>query len=115
VPSWERWVRETYLNNLITREGKEGNVCCVAGHEISVENAEYAFVGDDKKIVLFSLQFEDDRLESDGDIVVRLVTLADQHTLDRCQSYFCSGKSVVVRIEVVLEHFIGVIVTDPPL
>ena len=54
------------------------DICGGAGHEVAVENAEDGLVGDDQEIVLLALEFEDDRFEADGEIVVRLVLLALQ-------------------------------------
>lgn len=42
-------------------------------HQVGIEDAEDGFVGDDKEVVLFALEFENDRLEADSEIVVRLV------------------------------------------
>jgi hypothetical protein len=41
-------------------------------HEVGVENAEDGFVGDDEEVVLLALEFEDDGLEADGEVVVGL-------------------------------------------
>ncbi len=41
-------------------------------HEICVEHAQDAFVGNDEKIILLTLKLKNDGLEADGKIVVRL-------------------------------------------
>jgi hypothetical protein len=66
------------LDDFVARELQAGDICGGAGHEVAVENAEDGLVGDDQEIVLLALEFEDDRFEADGEIVVRLVLLALQ-------------------------------------
>jgi hypothetical protein len=62
--------QETYLDDLITRKLQLGNVLGIARHEIAVENAKDALMGNNQKIVLFALEFQDDGLKSNSEIVV---------------------------------------------
>ena len=66
----------TYLNNLISREGEEGDVCSVASHQVAVEDSQNTLVGDDEEIVLLSFKLENNRFKSDGDIVIGLARSA---------------------------------------
>jgi hypothetical protein len=61
------------LNNLedfISRKREEWDVCRVASHEIAVQYSQNTFMGNDKEIVLFTLEFEDNRLKTDSYIVI---------------------------------------------
>lgn len=64
------------FNDLITGELKRGNVHCGAMHEVGVEHAQDGFVGDDKEVGLLALKFENDGLEADGEVVVRLAIVS---------------------------------------
>jgi hypothetical protein len=63
------------LDDLVARELQAGDVCGRTGHQVAVQNAEDGLVGDDEKVVLLALEFEDDGFEADGEIVVGLVML----------------------------------------
>jgi len=41
-------------------------------HEVGVKDAEDGLVGDDEKVVLLALEFENDGLESNSEVVVGL-------------------------------------------
>lgn len=64
-----------YLNDLIARELEEWNVRSIAGHEIAIQNPQNTFVCDDEQISLFSLQFKDNWLKADSQVMVRLVRI----------------------------------------
>jgi hypothetical protein len=63
------------LDDLVARELQAGDVCGRTGHQVAVQNAEDGLVGDDEKVVLLALEFEDDGFEADGEVVVGLVML----------------------------------------
>ncbi len=70
-------LRAADLYDFVTGEGKQRDVCGIAGHEIAVEHPQDAFMRDDKEVVLFSLEFENDGFKADGYVVVGL--RSDQH------------------------------------
>ena len=62
----------TYLNDFVTGELEAWDVHRIAGHKIAVEDSEDRLMGNDKKIILFSFKFEDNRLKTDGEIMIGL-------------------------------------------
>lgn len=56
--------QETYLDNFISRELQKWNVCSVACHKISIQYSQHTFMRNDEEIILFTLKFQDDRLET---------------------------------------------------
>lgn len=63
------------LDDFVARELQAGNVCCGAGHQVAVQDAENRLVCDDEKVILLALKLQDDGLKADGEIVVRLLKL----------------------------------------
>jgi len=61
-----------HLDDFIPGEDQAGDVLSGAGHQISVKDTENALVSDDQKIILLTLQLEDDRLHTDSQVVVAL-------------------------------------------
>jgi hypothetical protein len=62
----------SYLNNFVTRELQEGNIGSVTGHEVTIQDSQDTFMGDDEKVVLLSLQFQDNWLEAHSEVVIGL-------------------------------------------
>jgi hypothetical protein len=62
----------SYLNDLITREFQEWDVGGVTSHEIAIQDSQDTFVGNDKQIVLLSLQFENHGLKANSEVMIRL-------------------------------------------
>lgn len=60
------------LNNLVARKFEFGNIHRAAVHQVGIEHSENGLVSDDKQIVLLTLQLENDWLEADGEVMVRL-------------------------------------------
>lgn len=58
------------LNDFIARELKERNVRGVAGHEIAIQNPQNTLVCNDEQIGLLSLQFKDNWLETNSQVMV---------------------------------------------
>jgi hypothetical protein len=61
-----------HLDDFIPGEDQAGDVLSGAGHQVSVKDTENALVSDDQKIILLTLQLEDDRLHTDSQVVVAL-------------------------------------------
>lgn len=64
------------FDDFVARELKVRDVVGGAGHQVTVEDSQDGFVGDDEEVVLFAFKLENDRLEAHGEVVVRLRTLA---------------------------------------
>jgi hypothetical protein len=62
----------TNLNNLVAGELETWNVHRITSHEIAVEYSEDRLMSNNEEIVLFPFKLEDNRLEADGKIMVRL-------------------------------------------
>ena len=66
-------VRSGYdFDYFITWELEARDVVGGACHEVAVEYTEYRFVCNNQQVVLFALEFEDDWLEADCEVVIRL-------------------------------------------
>lgn len=65
-------LKYAYLDNLITREFKIGDVGGIAGHQVAVQDAQHRLVRDDQKIILLTLQLENDRFKPDCEIMIGL-------------------------------------------
>lgn len=72
----------TYFDDLVSWEVETGNVGCVTGHQVAVQNAQDGFVGNDEKIILFTFEFEDDGFEADGKVMIGLQSLVSDSSLD---------------------------------
>lgn len=62
--------RGDYLDDLVTGKFELRDVHGAAVHEVAVEDAQDRLVGDDEEVILFTLELEDDRLETDGEVMV---------------------------------------------
>ena len=60
------------LNNFISGKGKAGDVNSIARHEVTIKNSQDALMRYDEQIVLFPFEFQDDWLEADCEIMIRL-------------------------------------------
>jgi hypothetical protein len=60
------------FDDLVAGELQAGNVCGGARHQIAVQDTEDRLVGDDQKVVLLALKLENDRLETDREVVIGL-------------------------------------------
>jgi hypothetical protein len=69
------------LDNFITREIDHWNISSRAVHQVGVEHAKHRLMSNDEKIGLFSFELEDDRLQTDGKIVVRLLIVSIMNTI----------------------------------
>jgi hypothetical protein len=65
-------MRWTNLNDFVTGELEAWDMHRIAGHEIAVEDSKNRLMGNDEEIILFSFEFEDDRLKTDGEIMIGL-------------------------------------------
>jgi len=73
--SGERCMLEgIYLNDLVARKLQCWNGHSITSHKITVENTQNRFVSNDQQVILLALEFEDDRLEADGKVMVGLYT-----------------------------------------
>ena len=88
--------RDTYFDDFVSWELEIGNVCGAAGHQVPVEDTQYAFVGNDQKVVLLAFKLQDDGLQAHGEVVVR----------------FGSRVTMVIRISHVLLHFFGILLSN---
>jgi hypothetical protein len=60
------------FDDLVAGELQAGNVCGGARHQVAVQDTEDRLVGDDQKVILLALELENDRLETDREVVIRL-------------------------------------------
>ena len=65
-----------YFDNLVTRKLQLRDVGGAAGHQITIKNTENTLVGNNQEIILFALKFENDGLETDCQVMVRLLVVS---------------------------------------
>ena len=63
------------LNDFVPRELKLRNVSCTAVHQVGVKDAQYTLMSNDQKVVLLALQLQNDWLQSDSQVMVRLTSM----------------------------------------
>jgi hypothetical protein len=104
----------SYLNNLIAREFQERNVGGVTSHEIAIQDSQDAFVGDDKQIVLLSLEFENHGLKTDCKIMIRLLRCQPKLKHEQSENpYLGSRIPVMIGIELMLCDLIRPLCANP--
>lgn len=69
----------THLDDLITRELKERNVCSIASHEVAIQDPQNTLVCNDEQIGLFPLKLENNGFQSNSQVVIRLQKLVSCH------------------------------------
>lgn len=60
------------LDDLIARKFEFGNVHRAAVHQVGVQHTENGLVSNDEQIILLALKLEDNWLEADGEVMIRL-------------------------------------------
>ena len=68
----EEMVMCTNLDDLVPGEFEAWDVHRIASHEIAVQNSENRLMGNDEKVILLSLQLQNNRFKADGKVMVRL-------------------------------------------
>jgi hypothetical protein len=58
------------LDDFISGKLQERDVCGIACHQIAIQHSQNTLVCDNEEIILLSLQFEDDGLQADSNVVV---------------------------------------------
>ena len=87
----------------------------ITSHQVAVKNPENGFVSDDEKVVLLPLQLENDRLKTNGKIMVRLVLVSSNCCTNSNCTYLCPGISVMIWIGLVLLDLLWVKTSDGTL
>ena len=63
-------IADTHLDDFVTRELQSGDVLRVTCHQISIQHAEDALMGNNEKIILLSFKFEDDWFQTNREVMV---------------------------------------------
>lgn len=73
--------RRDNFDNLVAREFEFGNIHRAAVHQVGIEHTQNGLVSDDEQVVLLTLKLENDWLEADGEVMVRLETCVNRGEL----------------------------------
>jgi len=60
------------FDDFVSGELQAGDVCSRASHQVAVQNTKNRLVGDDQKVILLAFKLENDRLETNGKVVIGL-------------------------------------------
>lgn len=102
------------LNDLVTRKLQARNIHRRTVHEIGIQNSENRLVRDDQQIALFTLQLENNWLESHSQIMIGLSSsqISKFRVSTSEAAYFCTRISMMIRIELVFFNLFRIYLSD---